>query len=527
MKQMRQNCQVASAAKGMNERTRKIDIALMGLITIAMCLLLLPKFGIIDDGYIYLTVCKRLLNGDGFSFHRDVLVEANTSFLWPLLVAGLSLLGPTLENAAIALGLASTLGTLAIAIVLVNRSSANRIARWLVFGSILSWPYWISWGMSGLESSLFAFGIALFCLLLQGDLESGRPRTATYAVASLLPLIRPEGLLLSLLAIVVGFKLQRSVLALIPLLGIAALTVFRIAYYGYPLPNTYYAKQIPELASLARFSGQYLVSIVRDSAPLALTIVVLAAAVPFQKESFRKSLGFALPAAMLFLASIAVGGDHFLGARFLLPLVVPVAMCCLSVMLYANQGLFGRYVIPFLMIASIAINAGYNVLFLDRSRRELETTRRWIVAGQLLSRAPRDMTLASIPVGALSFYSDLHLLDLVGLAEIDIAHRGQFNPNAAIGHTKSFTEYVVRRKPNLIYQQNLEGAAVVSKPAWPIILPSDRYGVAMRQLLESPEVIKDYVPCIIWGKEAILLVVRRSDVPRLKSVFHDQIAFGR
>ena len=130
-------------------------------------------------------------------------------------------------------------------------------------------------------------------------------------------------------------------------------------------------------------------------------------------------------------------------------------------------------------------------------------------------------------MGALSYFSDLTVIDLVGLADVEIAHRGNFNSDAAIGHTKSFPEYVVRRKPDLIYVQNLDIATPVPKPEWPIVDPSDRYGVAMRQLLESPKIRLDYVPCIISGKEPILLVVHRSAVPRLMSIFKERVDFGQ
>ena len=118
-----------------------------------------------------------------------------------------------------------------------GRAYLAAAAPWLVLASV-AFPLW---SVSGMETPLFAATVAGATLaVLQG-------RTA-WAVAALVAatLTRPEGALAAAVLLPVSARGGRRAGALRPAaaygLFLLALTAFRLAYFGAPLPNTFYAK---------------------------------------------------------------------------------------------------------------------------------------------------------------------------------------------------------------------------------------------------------------------------------------------
>jgi hypothetical protein len=80
----------------------------------------------------------------------------------------------------------------------------------------------------------------------------------------------------------------------------------------------------------------------------------------------------------------------------------------------------------------------------------------WIAAGTYLrSHYPRGTLVATVPIGAIGYYSSLPILDLVGLTDEVIARSGNSVPPEMlernwIAHERHHTEYVLRRAPGVI-----------------------------------------------------------------------------
>ena len=199
----------------------------------------------IDDAYITYRYAANIVEGYGLVYNPCEYVEGFTNLLWMLLVSGGLALGFEATATAHALGIASGIAILAATFlyaraVLSTRSSAiAALATWVVAASI---PFAL-WSTSGMETPLF---VATATATLAAHARN-RMGWATVFV-SLATLTRPEGGIVA--AVLFGFHMSSAwrggwrtwfyPLAYAVLL--ALLTVFRLVYYGSPLPNTFYAK---------------------------------------------------------------------------------------------------------------------------------------------------------------------------------------------------------------------------------------------------------------------------------------------
>ncbi len=78
-------------------------------------------------------------------------------------------------------------------------------------------------------------------------------------------------------------------------------------------------------------------------------------------------------------------------------------------------------------------------------------TSEWSSLGKYFkARLPKDHQIAAIPIGALGFWSDRYILDMLGLIDLHIAHKEMKTGKGVIGHEKYDTEYILSRRPHLI-----------------------------------------------------------------------------
>ncbi len=215
-----------------------------------------------DDAFISFRYVRNLLEGHGLVFNPGERVEGYSNFLWVLELAAIwRALGAAPEDAAPWLSVAFTAGTVGALAWWVYRlpSLRNRgLVGWMALGLVCSsatFAVWTSGG--GLETRQFTFFIvvAVVCLSLYRDRRAGL-LAASFSLAGA-ALTRPEGPLIAVCCFG-WFAAQRMVdakgmrvswreltyLAAPFVIVVAAHFLFRFAYYGEWLPNTYYAKHV-------------------------------------------------------------------------------------------------------------------------------------------------------------------------------------------------------------------------------------------------------------------------------------------
>ena len=439
---------------------------------------------LIDDAYISLRYARHLAHGDGLVWNPGEAVEGYTDFLWVIL---LSLTGAS-PAAAWALGALSG----ALLLVLLARPPERLRAPGLAGALLplavaahLALPYWAA---KGLET-------ALFTLLVTGGLflHAGArgPRGALLGIhlLALSALTRPEGLLFLALAVVDRACRRgdpaRLLAILLPVLLLAPHFVFRLAYYGYPLPNTFYAKVGGGVEQCLR--GLHYLSAFFLRPASVLFLAALAAAAPRGPHRF---LAVAVAAGCAGVAY--VGGDAFGAYRFVIPVLPALSLLTVAGFARLSERLPRALAAPappaLALLLAGALFAGSRGPVEAEESEVRRVTSLMVEVGRLLKeRTPEWVTIALNPSGAIPYYSDRRAIDMLGLNDAHIAHEtiGTMGTRRA-GHEKGDGAYVLSRKPELILIGNVwvDENKQVTK-----INPSRRSEV---EIMKIPAVFEDY-----------------------------------
>ncbi len=201
-----------------------------------------------DDTAIYARFARHLARTGVLAFNPGEAVHAATSPLWAAIGAlgdrlGLDALG-TLHVAGVICGVASALLLLAV----LDRLRPAAGLRWAVAAVVATAPWSLRWAWSGMETPLAS--LLVCALMVEGLQPEQRVRPGRLGLyAGLLPLVRPEGILLA--ALVALAAAVRPVLRARPRLWVGLLaplalwSVYALPVYHHLLPATMQAKSTP------------------------------------------------------------------------------------------------------------------------------------------------------------------------------------------------------------------------------------------------------------------------------------------
>jgi len=198
-----------------------------------------------DDIFISFRYVDHLLRGQGLVFNAGERVEGFTHFLWVILLAALARMGLDLVWLGRYLPLVAFAGILG---VLCQRRLRHRPAGGLAL-PVAAWGVALHkdlqvFASSGLETAPFALLLLLGVLVAAGARLRAGLAAALFALATLL---RPEGAMYAAAAAAYLLWRTRRARPALVFAGVWSalvipLLLFRLAYYGDLLPNTYYAK---------------------------------------------------------------------------------------------------------------------------------------------------------------------------------------------------------------------------------------------------------------------------------------------
>ncbi|MGI8608576.1 MAG: hypothetical protein ACR2MY_05010 [Candidatus Dormibacteria bacterium] len=213
-------------------------------------------FTLFDDPMISMRFARNLARGYGLVWNPGgAHVEGYTNFLWTLWLAALHLL-PVRDTLQPLLVMGSgviilLLAGLAAGSLATRLSGGDRSAGIAAIAATLFYYPLVYWTLRGFEVGLLAL-LVLLAIILTLRLEAN-PSTRTWVLLGLvlaaMILTRPDGLLpaavaVSYLAVTCPRSARPQViglaLAMVAVFGLQ--TAWRLAYYGDPLPNTYYLK---------------------------------------------------------------------------------------------------------------------------------------------------------------------------------------------------------------------------------------------------------------------------------------------
>jgi hypothetical protein len=331
----------------------------------------------------------------------------------------------------------------------------------------------VPWISSGMEVNLFALFIVSILFLYHKSLSSKymhRDLAMVGSVLALSTITRPEA---ALLVIIIFFDcLYRSIknrdlrilTLIIPQIVLyVPYFIWRATYYGYLLPNTYYAKVGYSTAQVLR-GLEYLTDMLLP----ALFLILFAIVGTIQCRRGSLKTGFyliPLSTVLYFIYVVVIGGDCMPAFRFFAPFM-PV------ICLLAGIGVSSIIKRPRYIIIMAIVICCYNLFqMIDHKNigKQIDADkvvfRGKAVGLWLRDQFPSETIVATNTAGSIPYYSGFRIVDMLGMNDEYIAHRDipEFGTGSA-GHEKGDGDYVLARKPDLIqFGSSLGG----DKPAYP------------------------------------------------------------
>ena len=475
-----------------------------------------------DDTFISMRYAKNLVEGNGLVFNLNEKTEGYTSFLWVIILGAALKTGIDLELfsiiasqifGAIAIIITMLLASLILKNIYKNGPSANQSYVYRFIPLIILPLYvfnaaYVYWAASGMEETLF-MSLVLLCLyFLVRNINTGKFGPGFIIFGVLACLTRPEGIFLVSSMLAMKFIVMRK--QAIPTVGktlvYEAITLgsilflfiaCRYSYYGYLLPNTFYAKSGFTFFHLKR-GWEYFYAFLTGNLLFGLLFFI-----PFVLSLLRKDrILFILISFSLFFCFLItiIGGDVLPLHRLffpVLPLIYLSLVISASTILHLNHNRYIKQTILLLLIALICFFSYQGEMRTAMEKRSYETGlvfkmkayASWMKEKQTeLGRTP---VAALSTIGAFSFYSDADVIDLAGLTDSYTAHN------------KKETDGINDSLPVLWKEHTYNAGYVLKKNPDYIIFPAGAKPTAFPEcaLFVQPEFIQNYYIQLIYSEE--------------------------
>ena len=413
-----------------------------------------------DDAYITYRAVENLVAGYGPQWNPDERVQAFTHALWFFVVSAFRAMTGEVYYTVYALSIGLTL----VAIALVLRKLATSVAMGLaVVAACVGSRAFIDYSTSGLENPLTNLLLVTFIVVFGRDAQAPTSRRlgGLVLLGSLAMTNRLDSALIVLPVVAVeAWRMKRRALAPVVLgaLPLVAWEIFSVIYYGFPVPNTVYAKLPPNLTvmDLAPQGWLYLKDSLAND-PVTLPTIVLAILVPLAVRRWRDiPLAVGLLLSVLFV--VRVGGDFMSGRFFntpflaaiallsryqlpgtalarLVPAVVAVAVSLFTPFppVLSNGSFDGRYEPPSGITDERRYYYQNSGLLRDKNLGQNLVTRRQAHVDRALARGLYVASTTAIGYAGYFAGRRLHILDPVGLSDPLLARLPTARPYR-IGH---------------------------------------------------------------------------------------------
>lgn len=280
--------------------------------------IVLYRAWVCDDSYITFRVVENFHSGYGFRWNTAERVQVFTHPLWMLVMTFIYAFTHELYLTSLFLSIILSMG----AVILLILTEKKNLGLWVGILLLSLSSAFVDFSTSGLENPLSHFLIAIFLFTyFKGGNETNDRRIFWLSlIAGFACLNRFDHILIYLPVFVhliirnrKWFKEELKVfLGFLPLV---IWLVFSTIYYGYPLPNTFYAK-VGDWLPLDVIMGQglkYCLHTLKNDPITGLTIIVNLALVGINFKRERMPLALGVISYILYV--IWIGGD-FMEGRF-------------------------------------------------------------------------------------------------------------------------------------------------------------------------------------------------------------------
>jgi hypothetical protein len=412
-----------------------------------------------DDAYISLVYARNFASGLGIIYNPGQRVEGYTNFLWTMLMSLPFFLNIDPIFFVKILGAASSVtlifGIYKVASRLYGRPVALIAA--ISIGISNHVAYMSTWGLE----TVFFMTLYIYAILFY---NSERPILSGFFFA-LSALTRMEATILYGVYVLHScfsskiHKAIRLILSFIPIFG--TYFIWRWTYYGWPLPNTYYAKvgggegKISVILRGMTYISEQSFSL-HLFLPLAVVITILCVSIILRHQidlpCFSDPLIPLLASCMFYVSYIVlVGGDVF-NERLLVQALPLVILSLLWIPAATRRRTPSDQPPVDLRRGAVALTI-CTALGISSPHFPVSThLTGWITIGKwLASHYPTGTIIATDAAGAIKYYSQLPTIDILGLNDTHIAHRQiEGLGNGVPGHEKQDDVYVIDMNPTVV-----------------------------------------------------------------------------
>jgi arabinofuranosyltransferase len=418
---------------------------------------LLRTAWVADDAAITLRCVLNFIHGYGPTFNIDERVQAFTHPLWFLLLSAVTFVTQHIFFSVFFCSIGCSLLTMWL---LVSRVAIESRTALIGAGALLLSKAYVDFSASGLENPL-AHVLIIFAVLFGlrnlNAVISRRHLIYFFLSIAGLYLTRPDLILLffplTLLILFIHRTQPRKLFSalLIGLLPAILWTGFSIVYYGFPFPNTAYAKLgtgIPAIEYITQGIRYLSDSFNRD--PLTIVFVSIGILLGLCSSQFHRALAMGITLYLIYI--ISIGGDFMSGRYLTTPLLLAVILFirtqCSNLFIYCIALIVGG--LGCLNLQNTLFSPS-NYSYTEVSPDAITDERGFYYQGSGLFAnnthhlqqpdwSPRKIGHSLILCGDLGFTGlsespERHLIDSCALADPLLARLpAAFNPNWRIGH---------------------------------------------------------------------------------------------
>lgn len=488
---------------------KKILFAVIFLFS-ASILFIFPKWTV-DDAYISYRYAEHWARFGQLTWNvGEAPVEGYTGIALPAVTALAIKLGFSPEVVSHVCGVITYFLALVMLILLCREIGIKTTGQLTAGALFAATPILFTHALSGLETMWF-LGLMLLSLYLFAKninyekshfwLESG------WLVSLLaLSLTRPEGVLISGLSIlayiiilsrsqqgrVISFLVRSVIFYAIPAVGYFA---WRYNYYGYLLPNTFYAKSaaffgLANFMDMSRFLVRYFtVPVMVCLLFLGINFNRFVSKLKGQESTIKKKTGLAVLLVLFFFVFILIiqfAHTHLrmnYAYRFyvpLLPLAWILIACIIDVgwgIVWESKSQYPKRYVFILVLCSVAIvyqtvsyglKLSEEITFAREEKIMIESTHSNV--GKLLKQIipSNEWLVVYMDAGAIPYFSGLKTVDFGDLNDTLLTH-GKLSPTARV-------DYFFSRNPGAVVITSDEPDRVVSNEEVATIMKDSRFG---------------------------------------------------
>lgn len=416
-----------------------------------------------DDAFIVFRCASNLADNAGPVFNPGERVEAVSNFLFTVAVGGLARLGFDPRAGALGLSLVSLFAVFFFVFAAVRRASGGRLAPSVAAVALLAgFPAVVFYTFVSLETMFYAAFVAAAVWSALDPDGRDRGRFVTGALCGLAAATRMEAIaLLPVFVWQAGGKddgwSPRAALKVV--LGFALffgpVLIFRTAYFGSPLPNTYYAKLAGGEARAFTRGARYTVDFLAVC-PAIVCVGAYSLIRSWTKTGGRRARFVAALMGVWMLVVTWEGGDFFALHRFYAPML-PLAAILFGLALGDRCEETRSFPIRVglataLLIAVTAVTLAAHPWHLPYAAGQIKSAQKRIAVGRMLAgQVPQGTRLLLGAAGAIPYYSELPSRDFFGLTDPLVAKMSVPVGSGLPGHEKTNpSRQVLDWKPGVI-----------------------------------------------------------------------------